>query len=180
VIWLTNTPPSGYSNVKGKVHYVANDLYTSLSNTKVYPYLSSIFEVGGIKYVPVSPSDRTCDAIDCIYTGEPYNVEINDNVSYKGIDLTVKAVNPYIGYECTKIKKVNISLDGDIESSAFYNCDSLSSVTITKANDIGSWAFSGCYSLTELSLDSKIKSLGQSAFSGCNKLQGFSYPELTY
>ena len=61
----------------GGIHYVANDLYTGLSNKKVYPYLSSIFEVDGIKYVPVSPSERTCDAIDCIYTGEPYEIKIN-------------------------------------------------------------------------------------------------------
>ena len=42
IIWLTNTPPDGYSNVGGSIHYVANDLYTGLSNKKVYPYLSSI------------------------------------------------------------------------------------------------------------------------------------------
>ena len=77
IIWLTNTPPAGYRNVEGSIHYVANDLYTGLSNKKVYPYLSSIFEVNGIKYVPVSPSERTCDALDCIYTGDPYEVKIN-------------------------------------------------------------------------------------------------------
>ena len=76
IIWLTNTPPAGYSDVKGLIHYVANNLYTDLSNKKVYPYLSSIFEVNGVKYVPVSPSERTCDAIDCIYTGDPYEVKI--------------------------------------------------------------------------------------------------------
>ena len=77
IIWLTNTPPAGYSNVTGGIHYVANNLYTGLFNKKVYPYLSSIFEVNGVKYVPVSPSERTCDALDCIYTGEPYEVKIN-------------------------------------------------------------------------------------------------------
>ena len=67
VIWLTNTPPSGYEYVGGKVIYVANDLYTKISNKTVYPFLSSMFEVDGVKYVPVSPSERTCDAIDCVY-----------------------------------------------------------------------------------------------------------------
>ena len=76
-IWLTNTPPSGYSNVRGSIHYVPNTSYRELFNTKVYPSLSSIFEVGGIKYVPVSPSERTCDVIDCIYTGDANEVNID-------------------------------------------------------------------------------------------------------
>ena len=42
IIWLTNTPPAGYRNVEGRIHYVANDLYTGLSNKKVYPYLRFI------------------------------------------------------------------------------------------------------------------------------------------
>ena len=66
-IWLTNTPPSGYSNASGKVNYVSNDQFTSLSNKVKYQFLSSCFEVDGIRYVPVSPSEKTCDAIDCVY-----------------------------------------------------------------------------------------------------------------
>lgn len=59
-IWLCNTPPSGYEKAKGTINYVANDLYTKFTSSekKVYPYLSSMFEVDGIKYVPVSPSNR--------------------------------------------------------------------------------------------------------------------------
>ena len=45
-IWLTNTPPNGYTYAQGAVNYVANDLYTGLNNKTVYPFLSSIFEVG--------------------------------------------------------------------------------------------------------------------------------------
>ena len=46
VIWLTNTPPSGYTNAEGIVNYVANNQY-GLSNKTVYPFLSSMFEVDG-------------------------------------------------------------------------------------------------------------------------------------
>ena len=67
VIWLTNTPPSGYTAATGTVNYVANNLYTQLYNKTEYPFLSSLIEVDGVKYVPVSPSERTCDAIDCRY-----------------------------------------------------------------------------------------------------------------
>lgn len=66
-IWLTNTPPYGWTSLKGTINYVANEQYGSSSNVKVYPYLSSMFETDGVTYVPVSPSERTCDAIDCSY-----------------------------------------------------------------------------------------------------------------
>ena len=177
IIWLTNTPPAGYSNVIGGIHYVANDLYTALSNKKVYPYLSSIFEVDGIKYVPVSPSERTCDAIDCAYTGEPYEVKINKKVNYKGVDMTVREINPYTAYKCANIKKANIDINGSIGDNAFSGCANLSSVNIAKVNDIGNWAFSNCSSLKTLSLDNKIKSFGWSAFRGCSNLKQFVIPD---
>ena len=199
IIWLTNTPPAGYRNVEGRIHYVANDLYTGLSNKKVYPYLSSIFEVDGIKYVPVSPSERTCDAIDCTYTGEPYELKINKKVNYKGVDMTVREFNPYTAYNCTKIKKAYIDIDGSIGHEAFNYCANLSTVNIAKVNDIGNRAFSectnlvsvvvkdgnnigesafsNCSSLKTLSLDNKIKSLGRYAFRGCSNLKQFVIPD---
>ena len=177
IIWLTNTPPAGYSNVKAGIHYVANNLYTDLSNKKVYPYLSSIFEVNGVKYVPVSPSERTCDALDCIYTGDPYEVKINKKVNYKGIDMTVRDINPYTAYKCANIKKAYIDINGSIGDNAFSNCTNLVSVDIKAGNNIGERAFSDCRSLKTLSLDNKIKSLGQSAFSGCSNLKQFVIPD---
>ena len=199
IIWLTNTPPAGYRNVKGGIHYVANNLYTDLFNKKVYPYLSSIFEVNGVKYVPVSRSERTCDALECIYTGDPYEVKINKKVNYKGIDMTVGAINPYTAYECANIKKAYIDINGsigdkafshcanlsavdiakveDIGDDAFSNCTNLVSVDIKAANYIGQSAFSYCSSLKTLSLDNKINSLGQSAFYGCSNLKQFVIPD---
>ncbi len=199
IIWLTNTPPVGYSKVGGSIHYVANDLYTGLSNKKVYPYLSSIFEVNGIKYVPVSPSERTCDALDCIYAVDPYEVKINKKVNYKGVDMTVREINPYTAYKCANIKKAYIDIDGSIGDNAFSDCINLSSVNIKRANDIGNNTFSGCTnlvsadikagnnigksafsncsSLKTLSLDNKIKSLGRSAFTNCRNLTQFVIPD---
>ena len=169
VIWLTNTPPAGYSNVKSRNHYVANDLYTNLDNKKIYPYLSSIFEVDGIKYVPVSPSERICDAIDCTYTGEPYEVKINKKINYKGVDMTVREINPYTAYNCTKIKKAYIDIDGSIGNEAFNRCANLSTVNIAKVNDIGNWAFSECTNLASVDIK-KTNDIGNGAFSECTNL----------
>ena len=92
VIWLTNTPPSGYKEVGGTINYVPNNSYSGLSNRKIYPFLSSMFEVDGIKYVPVSPSERTCDAMDCVYNESAENIKIGNTVTYKNINMTVQSV----------------------------------------------------------------------------------------
>ena len=169
IIWLTNTPPVGYSNVKGGIHYVANNLYTGLSNKKVYPYLSSIFEVNGIKYVPVSPSERTCDALDCIYTGDPYEVKINKKVNYKGIDMTVRDINPYTACECANIKKAYIDINGSIGDKAFRNCTNLVSVDIKAGNNIGDVAFYNCINLVSVDIKA-CNNIGDNAFSNCTNL----------
>ena len=169
IIWLTNTPPVGYSNVKSRNHYVANDLYTNLDNKKIYPYLSSIFEVDGIKYVPVSPSERTCDAIDCTYTGDFYEPQINKKVNYKGVDMTVRKINPYTAYNCTKIKKAYIDIDGSIGDEGFCLCTNLSTVNIAKVNDIGNGAFNRCTNLSTVNIE-KVNDIGNEAFNRCANL----------
>ena len=155
--------------MKGGIHYVANDLYTGLSNKKVYPYLSSIFEVDGIKYVPVSPSERICDAIDCTYIGEPYELKINKKVNYKGVDMTVREINPYTAYICAKIKKAYIDINGSIGHSAFNRCANLSTVNIEKVNDIGNEAFSECINLASVDIK-ETNDIGNLAFSECTNL----------
>jgi len=151
--------------VTGAIHYVANNLYTDLFNKKVYPYLSSIFEVNGVKYVPVS--ERTCDALDCIYTGDPYEVKINKKVNYKGIDMTVRDINPYTAYGCANIKKAYIDINGSIGDNAFSRYTNLVSVDIKAGNNIGKWAFSACSSLKNFTFGSGLQSIGQEAFSRC-------------
>jgi len=96
VIWLTNTPPTNYSYAAGKVNYVANDLYTLLSNKKVYPFLSSMFTVDGVKYVPISPSERTCEAIDCMYDEAVETINIGNTVSYMGVTFSVNDLSPHV------------------------------------------------------------------------------------
>ena len=105
VIWLPNTPPSGYGNASGAINYVSNEQYTNLKNKVVYPFLSSMFEVDGIKYVPVNPSERTCDAIDCLYDESVANTSIGPIVSYKGITMNVQKIQPYLCYNMSFPRK---------------------------------------------------------------------------
>ena len=166
VIWLTNTPPSGYANAAGTVNYVANDLYTSLSNKTVYPFLSSMFEVNGIKYVPVSPSERTCDAIDCAYNEAAENINIGETVSYQGISMKVNLIKPYACYNNKKIKDVKLSLNGNIGANAFYGCTEIQSVNASNSGNIGSSAFEGCASIKTAIIKNK-GNIGEKAFYNC-------------
>ena len=122
--------------------------------------INTIFEVGGIKYVPVSLSERTCDAIDCIYTGDAYEVNIDKKVNYKGFDMTVREINPYTGYECHKITKANIDITGSIGEHAFSGCSSLKSARIHKdVKELRNRVFEGCGALSTFIIEDRNTSL---------------------
>ena len=172
VIWLTNTPPSGYVNAKGSINYVANDQYTSLSNVKVYPYLSSMFEVDGVKYVPVSPSERTCHAIDCAYDSTATAINVSETASFKGVAMKVTEVMPYTFYGNDHIKEVSVSHLGNIGNYAFCDCDAIETVTLGDSiGFLGDKAFYQCSSLQEIAIPDSVKSVGSYCFSGCSAMK---------
>ena len=168
-IWLTNTPPSGYSNASGTVNYVSNDQF-GISNQIVYKYLSSHFVVDGIRYVPVSPSDRTCDAIDCTYDASIESINIGETVTNKGVTLTVMKVNPYTCYYNKHIKDVKLSSGGDIGDYAFYECTNLVTATVSNKGSIGASAFQASPAL-ESAYISNIGDIGAYAFQSCPALK---------
>ena len=169
-IWLTNTPPSGYSNLAGKINYVANEQYGSMSNKKVYKYLSSMFEVDGITYVPVNPSERTCDVIDCNYDSTLTDIKINETVSYKNISMNVKEVMPYAFYGNKYIKNISLKNNGGVGEYAFYQCASLQEASISNNGSIGSEAFASCTALQKATI-SNHGNIGSEAFASCTALQ---------
>ena len=166
-IWLTNTPPSGYEKVGATYNYVANNQYSGLKNTKIYPYLSSMFEVDGVRYVPVSPAERTCDAIDCAYNDTvAVDVVIGKTVSFKGVAMNVKEIMPYIFYANKYIKSVKTENEGNIGDRAFSGCAALTSADVSNKGDVGSYAFSGCTALITADVLNE-GNIGDCAFSGC-------------
>ena len=170
VIWLCNTPPEGCTYARGTVNYVANTSYEDWENVKVYPYLSSLFEVGGIKYVPTSPSERMCDAIDCAYDATS-DVRIGRTVNYQGIEMTVEDIRPYTCYDNDSVKTLHLDgYVGDIGDNAFYDCDSLAGVTIPSTVDsLGNNCFRSCSSLTQADINVN-GNLGSNCFLGCTAL----------
>ena len=167
VIWLGNTPPSGVSNVKADLNYVSNSEF-SLSNRVVYPFLSSRFEVDGVVYVPVSPSDRTCDVIDCNYDLTNTEIKIESIVINKNVELTVLNINAYAFYQNPKITKLEISNNGYIGDFAFWN-SSLTTVIANNNGYIGNQAFYRCGALTSVIASNKGY-IGEKAFYDCDAL----------
>ena len=153
VVWLTKTPPNGYTNVGGSINYVSNNNFSGLSNVKVYPFLNSIFEANGVKYVPVSPSERTCDAIDCVYNETAKDINIS-SVTYQGITFNVKNVMPYLAYGNKYVETLSVDIESDVPEQAFYNCIGIKSVNLSeKVTGIGDNVFCGCTSLKTVLID---------------------------
>ena len=133
VIWLTNTPPTGYNwNLKGKVNYVPNNQYSSLSNKTIYTYLSSMFEVDGVKYVPLSPSERTCDIIDCTYDGSKKNLVISPTTNYRNVTMKICNIQPYAFYNIEELTSLTINNQGTVGEGAFRDCENLESISVAE------------------------------------------------
>ncbi len=167
-IWLPNTPPTGYQQVSSKRHYVSNDSYTALKNSTIYPYLSSLFEVDGIKYVPVSPSERICDAIDCAYDSTATSINIGNEVSYRGISMTLKKIQPYICYDNDFIRNINIDFNDTIPCYAFYNCNSVTKTKVYTPLVIDKYAFQGCSRIEAVEIDAT--EINEQAFYLCSSI----------
>ena len=168
VFWLGNTPPSNNGAVKALVNYVANDQY-SLSNQVKYQFLSSKFLVDGTYYVPVSPSERTCDVIDCDYKLTDGNVVISDKVTNRGVELTVLNINDYSYYKNSSIVSLTTSNKGNLGHYAFYYCNGLTTLKADNIGYLGNYSFSNCDALASVVTNNKGY-VGESAFYDCDAL----------
>ncbi len=160
-IWLGNTPPSGSNHVSSYISYVSNDAF-GFKNQKIYPFLSSRFTVGGTVYVPVNPSERTCDVIDCSYDTDVKDIVIADKVTNRGIELTVGEINPYSFYRNDYITDVQLSNNGNIGECAYFSCNNLASLKVQNQGNVGESAFNGCSAITEANI--KATNIGTNAF----------------
>ncbi len=172
--FLTNTKPSigkdAFYNCK--VYYTANnDLYSIPGTQKVYSLLSSMFDVDGVKYVPTSMSQRTCDMVDVDYTAESVNSAIGPTVKYtnstgRQYDFKVNKVNMYAAYGCKVLSDLALKNEGEIEKYAFCNSSATAIDVDNTVTAIGDYAFNGLYSATAITT-SNSGAIGKYAFSGC-------------
>jgi hypothetical protein len=96
---------------------------------------------------------------------------IASTVSYKGISMSVKNIQPYLAYNNTFIESLNVDIDGNISEYAFTHCSNMSTATLgEKVNEIGNYAFSDCSSLESIDIPDAVKTLGYSVFQDCSAL----------
>ena len=186
LILLPNTCPENLSNAFRnttiKMTYVANDNYSGehyLGTKKKLDYLSSMFEVNGIRYVPVSPSERTCTAIDCTYSPEIKNIIISPTVNYRGIEMSVIELNPYLLSYNKDIETIDLSVAIDIPANFAKGCTQLRNINIpTDITSIGEGSFYNCSSLSSITLPENLVSIGKEAFYGSG-LESIVVPSTT-
>ena len=168
--FLGNTPPRDYNDYiykpKAKVIYVSDrDNYGFGIE---YARLSSIFEVGGVKYVPLSTNE--CDVIDCSYDESASSVYVDSVIIYKNRKLAVRNINSYSFYKNDYINQVYVNNGGYVGDSAFYECSGINSDVIVKNDgNIMQRAFYKA-TLTGLSI-SNNGYIGLCAFQNCANLQ---------
>lgn len=165
-IFLGNTVPTGYTNVDGTINYASSDNYPSTSTTTVtwkkYAQLSSMFEVGGVKYV--RSAVRNCEAIDCNYDTSSEIVNIGETIKYGNITMTVDYINPYTCYDNKYVKTCNITFGKNIGKYAFKGCTNIVDNAIIKANLIEEYAFSESMNTEDVSLDVNANTIEKYAF----------------
>ena len=176
--WLPNTPPEGVNNLAfyTNIDYVSNDKYSF--SGRCYPFLSSMFESNGIVYIPVDPSERTCDAVDFVRDTTYVDVNVEKTVTYRGIEFTVNNVNPYCFYDDEFIKSVKMESFPVIDYCVFSGCENLQKIVIPNiVTTLGKSAFAGCKKLAELTIGTGVKTINGGTFSGCSSLTNISIPE---
>ena len=136
-----------------------------------------MFEVDGVKYVPVSPSERTCDAIDCVFDSTATHFKILPTVTYRGVTLNALNLKPYICYQNKYIKDVELRTGGVIPDYAFQQCSNIESITLDDNYTlIGKYAFEKCSQLRQIIIPDSVKSIEKGTFSGCSALQQIIIP----
>ncbi|MBR5482123.1 MAG: hypothetical protein IKU85_10595 [Bacteroidaceae bacterium] len=130
-IWLANTPPIGADYLRGKINYVANRQYNEFGKGEIhiYEFLSSMFFVNGVRYVPVNPFERTCDIIN--YAGDNTSLNIGKTVSYKNISMTVQRIMPYSFSKNKNIREVVLYLQPVITQYFASNKSEIWSLPLT-------------------------------------------------
>ena len=176
IIFLGNTKPANLTPeiANGRMCYVSSKANYGFGVE--YANLSSLFEVGGVKYVLISAKDRTCDIIDCAYNSSAENIVIDSLVTYRNIKLTVKNINNYAFYGNDSIRSAVIKNNGYIGNYAFYENDSIRSAVIKNNGAIGGCAFYGCVSLENIILGNSVEHIYSYAFGSCTKLEEVTVP----
>lgn len=132
------------------------------------------FEVDGILYSIISPSEKTVMVTCGIeYTG---CVDIPSTVTYNGIAYSVTVIGDDAFESCTGLEKVTIPNSIiSIWENAFCGCTGLKSIEIPNSvTSIENTAFYDCSALSSITIGSNVKNIGRLAFYGCSGIENIT------
>ena len=167
--FMNNSLADGFENAIGERNYASVEDFDNAfsylnADLTVYPFLSSRFTAGGVVYVPVSPSERTCDAVDCDYSPSTTAISLGSTVSNQGISLKLQSIKDFVAYgnrylltaeishpaegwgidmvaDCESLETATITSAGDVALNPFKNCPALKSLTVANDGNIGDYTF---------------------------------------
>ena len=176
VLWLPNTPPTGYENIVADIYYVSTDKYDfGEADMKLSPNLSSKFMVDGLVYVfNKEASDRTCAVIDSRYNRYITALDVPHKVAYQNIEFTVEEINDYALY-CNKYFEAASIGDGIISIGRYslFNCDEIKTAPYIgkSVETIGDYAFNSCFKIPSIVIPDATKYLGAWSLANCSALE---------
>ncbi len=149
MFWLSNTAPP---SANAKVTYVSTSNTSTDENLKRVDYLSSFFTAeNGLRYIPISPQNRTAMLIDFDYSLDPDNLIIPEKVTYKGIEMEVMQAGNYCYSHIDNLKHIEVETKlPEIPDGFLYECNNVKDFVVDRyPTRIGKSAFEGCTSLAD-------------------------------
>ena len=196
-------PVGGYCDEYNEVHYANGDYvekdWAVFGPASATPPAESLAEIivttpttvdFGDVVLELDPVTRTAKVVSKpnVNTGLDYggysgDMNIPNEVYYKGIPYTVTSIGEKAFWACGSLTSVNIP--GSVTSigdAAFAACNFLTTVTLPNGlTSIGKNAFYGCYSLSNITIPEGVTTIGDDAFNGCSSLKAITIPgSVTY
>lgn len=129
----------------------------------------------GIQFTTSTENGNT--AVISGYTGNSASVIIPEYYNFESVEYKVEAIANSAFADSIVEKLVNNATNYSIGNEAFKNTD-LISFDFSEVTSIGSRAFENCDVLHEVSLPTKLLTLGSKVFEGCSSIKNFSTARL--
>lgn len=169
--------------VPSSIEAIGRHAFSECESLKNFNFTSNEFN-------KISKISENCfsDCISLEYINLPKSIYIIENYAFSecrslkeiNIPTGVKNINVGVFYKCKNLENIIFSSDlKKISHVAFFNCSSIKELDLSlnsKLETIGSNAFSDCSFLSKVILPDTLEVIENNAFSNCKELSSFNIP----